>query len=876
MARKKSEDLPADFVENIVDIDVTSEMESSFLEYAYSVIYSRALPDARDGLKPVQRRILFQMAQMGLRPEKGHVKSARVVGEVMGKLHPHGDTAIYDAMVRLSQDFALRLPLIDGHGNFGSLDDGPAAARYTEARLAASAVAMTANLDEDVVNFVPNYDNQFMQPEVLPAAFPNLLVNGTTGIAVGMATNMAPHNLGEVVAAAQHLLVQPDATVEDLMKFVPGPDLPSGGTIVGLDGIKDAYRTGRGLFRTRATVALEKVSARKSALVVTELPYGVGPEKIIEKIKDGVNNKKISGISDVVDLTDRHNGLKLVIELKNGFNPNAVLASLYKHTPLEDSFGINNVALVNGQPQTLGLRELLTVYVDHRVDVVRRRTAFRLAKREDRLHLVEGLLIAIVDIDDVIAIIRSSEQTAEARERLMTVFDLSEPQANHILELRLRQLTKYSRLELETEAEQLRKEIEELRAILESETLLRELVSSELGEMAETFGTPRRTKLSKSAQLQPLKGTALPEAVGSGKKATLAMEVADSPCWVLLSATGQIARTHDRTALDFSAARIKHDVLVSQVASSARGEIGALTSTGRMIRISLIDVPVLPEMHGFPQLAQGVAVADFLKLPKGEEAVALLPLNKVIAIGTERGVVKRVTPDYPLNRDEFEAITLKDGDKVIAAAPAEDEDELVFLTRQAQLLHFGASAVRAQGRTGRGMAGIKLGAEDKVIYFGVVRAGAQDAVVATIAAGSQTLPGTSGQSVKLTEFSEFPAKGRATAGVRAHRFVKGEDYLVLGYAGHGPARASSAAGVVRALPTEFGKRDGSGAPLAQSINILGGSLSVATGTGAGKAPARAASAATAGAELPPVVPSSRPSVQPGEDTLPFDDGGVVL
>ncbi len=641
-------------------------------------------------------------------------------------------------MVRLSQDFALRLPLIDGHGNFGSLDDGPAAARYTEARLAASAVAMTANLDEDVVNFVPNYDNQFMQPEVLPAAFPNLLVNGTTGIAVGMATNMAPHNLGEVVAAAQHLLVQPDATVEDLMKFVPGPDLPSGGTIVGLDGIKDAYRTGRGLFRTRATVALEKVSARKSALVVTELPYGVGPEKIIEKIKDGVNNKKISGISDVVDLTDRHNGLKLVIELKNGFNANAVLASLYKHTPLEDSFGINNVALVNGQPQTLGLRELLTVYVDHRVDVVRRRTAFRLAKREDRLHLVEGLLIAIVDIDDVIAIIRSSEQTAEARERLMTVFDLSEPQANHILELRLRQLTKYSRLELETEAEQLRKEIEELRAILESETLLRELVSSELGEMAETFGTPRRTKLSKSAQLQPLKGTALPEAVGSGKKATLAMEVADSPCWVLLSATGQIARTHDRTALDFSAARIKHDVLVSQVASSARGEIGALTSTGRMIRISLIDVPVLPEMHGFPQLAQGVAVADFLKLPKGEEAVALLPLNKVIAIGTERGVVKRVTPDYPLNRDEFEAITLKDGDKVIAAAPAEDEDELVFLTRQAQLLHFGASAVRAQGRTGRGMAGIKLGAEDKVIYFGVVRAGAQDAVVATIAAGSQT------------------------------------------------------------------------------------------------------------------------------------------
>ena len=874
MARKKSEEIPEDFVENIVDIDVTNEMESSFLEYAYSVIYSRALPDARDGLKPVQRRILFQMSQMGLRPEKGHVKSARVVGEVMGKLHPHGDAAIYDAMVRLAQDFSLRLPLIDGHGNFGSLDDGPAAPRYTEARLAASAVAMTANLDEDVVNFIPNYDNQFMQPEVLPAAFPNLLVNGTTGIAVGMATNMAPHNLGEVIAASRHLLLEPEATVEELMKFIPGPDLPSGGSIIGLDGVKDAYRTGRGLFRTRATVALEKISARKSALVVTELPYTVGPEKVIEKIKDGVNNKKIVGISDVVDLTDRHHGLKLVIELKNGFNPNAVLASLYKYTPMEDSFGINNVALVNGQPRTMGLRELLTVYVDHRIDVVRRRTVHRLAKREDRLHLVEGLLIAIVDIDDVIAIIRSSEQTNEARQRLMTVFDLSEPQANHILELRLRQLTKYSKLELETEAEQLREEIEKLRAILESDQLLRSVVSDELEEMAETFGTPRRTKLLKSAQLAPLKGTALPEAVGSGKQAKLTMEISDSACWALLSATGQIARTHDRTDLDFSSARIKHDVLLSQVPSTARGEIGALTSTGRIIRISLIDVPVLPESHGFPQLAQGVPVAEFLKLPKNESVIALVPLNAVLAIGTRNGVVKRVTPEYPLNRDEFEAITLKDDDVVVAASVAGEDDELVFLTRGAQLLRFPASAVRPQGRTGRGMAGIKLGADDHVIFFGVVPATAGNAVVATIAAGSQTLPGTSGQSVKLTDFAEFPAKGRATAGVRAHRFVKGEDHLQLAYAGQGPARASSTAGVVRALPTEFGKRDGSGAPLAQSINILGGSLSASR---------ISATAEEAGSELEPDQapvqeerPKAAPAFNPGEDTLPFDDGGVIL
>jgi len=874
MARKKSEEIPEDFVENIVDIDVTNEMESSFLEYAYSVIYSRALPDARDGLKPVQRRILFQMSQMGLRPEKGHVKSARVVGEVMGKLHPHGDAAIYDAMVRLAQDFSLRLPLIDGHGNFGSLDDGPAAPRYTEARLAASAVAMTANLDEDVVNFIPNYDNQFMQPEVLPAAFPNLLVNGTTGIAVGMATNMAPHNLGEVIAAARHLLVDPEATVEELMKFIPGPDLPSGGSIIGLDGVKDAYRTGRGLFRTRATVEMEKISARKSGLVITELPYGVGPEKVIEKIKDGVNNKKIVGISDVVDLTDRHHGLKLVIELKNGFNPNAVLASLFKYTPMEDSFGINNVALVNGQPRTMGLRELLTVYVDHRLDVVRRRTTYRLAKREDRLHLVEGLLIAIVDIDDVIAIIRSSEQTNEARQRLMTVFDLSEPQANHILELRLRQLTKYSKLELETEAEQLREEIEKLRAILASDQLLRSVVSEELEAMAETFGTPRRTKLLKSAQLAPLKGTALPEAVGSGKQAKLTMEISDSACWALLSATGQIARTNDRTQLDFTSARIKHDVLISQVPSTARGEIGALTSTGRIIRISLIDVPVLPESHGFPQLAQGVPVAEFLKLPKNETVIALVPLNEVLAIGTQNGVVKRVTPEYPLNRDEFEAITLKDDDTVVAAAVAGEDDELVFLTRGAQLLRFPASAVRPQGRTGRGMAGIKLSAGDRVIFFGVVPALSQNAVVATIAAGSQTLPGTSGQSVKLTEFAEFPAKGRATAGVRAHRFVKGEDHLQLAYAGQGPARASSTAGVVRALPTEFGKRDGSGAPLAQSINILGGSLAE-TDSSAAAAP-QAPSAPPVDLTIQAGRPKGAPTFTPGEDTLPFDDGGVIL
>ncbi|MET3204304.1 UNVERIFIED_ORG: DNA gyrase subunit A [Arthrobacter sp. UYEF13] len=827
MARRQTPapagDAPQDFVENIVDIDVTSEMEGSFLEYAYSVIYSRALPDARDGLKPVQRRILYMMSEMGLRPDRGHVKSARVVGEVMGKLHPHGDTAIYDAMVRMAQDFSLRLPLIDGHGNFGSLDDGPAAPRYTEARLAAAALTLTAHLDEDVVDFVPNYDNQLTQPDVLPAAFPNLLVNGATGIAVGMATNMAPHNLVEVISAARHLIAHPDATLDDLMRFVPGPDLPTGGRIVGLDGIRDAYATGRGSFKTRAKVEIEQLSARRTGLVVTELPYMVGPEKVIEKIKDAVNSKKLTGISDIVDLTDRQHGLRLVIELKNGFNPNAVLQQLYRYSPMEDSFGINNVTLVDGQPQTLGLVKLLSVYVEHRIDVVRRRTAFRLGKKKDRLHLVEGLLIAIVDIDEVIQIIRSSDEVAAARVRLMSIYDLSEIQANYILELRLRQLTKYSRIELEKEQEELRREIAELEAILGSEERLRGLVSSELSEIAEKYGTPRRTVLLESEAVSPTVAAALAAAPnGKGKAAALALEISDDPCWAILTASGQIARTSNQDPLAESGPRAKHDVFRSVVKSSARGEIAAVTSQGRMLRLQVMDMPVLPPMSGLPNLAGGVPAKDFITLLKAETLVAFAPLDEVLAIGTAHGVVKRVQPDYPLNREDWEIIALKDKDEVVGVAPAgSEETDLVFLTREAQLLRFSAANVRAQGRTAGGMVGIKLAAGDQVLFFGAVTAADDAAVVVTIAGTNGALPGTAPGAAKVTSFAEYPAKGRATAGVRAHRFLKGEDMLLLAWAGHGPAKASSLGGVARSLPQEHGRRDGSGIPLSQSVDAVG-------------------------------------------------------
>src|SRR5688500_8573534 len=396
MARRtKQEPLPDDFEEHILDTDIRDEMQTSFLEYAYSVIYSRALPDARDGLKPVQRRILYTMDDMSLRPDRGHVKSARVVGEVMGRLHPHGDGAIYDALVRMAQSWSMRLPTVAGHGNFGSPDDPPAAMRYTECGMAPAAVAMTTSIHEDTVDFKPNYDSREMEPVVLPAAIPHLLVNGAAGIAVGMATNIAPHNLVEVVQALKHLITHPGATLDDLMRFVPGPALPTGGTIVGLVGIRDASETRRGTFKMRASARIETVGRRKG-IVVTELPYGVGTEKVIERIKTLLQGKKLQGISDVKDLTDREKGMRLVIEVKNGFVPEALLEQLFKSTPMEESFSINAVALVDGQPRTLGLKEMLEVFLSHRFDVVRRRSSYRRGKAADRLHLVDGLLLAII------------------------------------------------------------------------------------------------------------------------------------------------------------------------------------------------------------------------------------------------------------------------------------------------------------------------------------------------------------------------------------------------------------------------------------------------------------------------------------------------
>ena len=813
MARRSTKTPPPeDFEEKILDIDVVDEMQGSFLEYAYSVIYSRALPDARDGMKPVHRRIVYQMNEMGLRPDRGYVKCARVVGEVMGKLHPHGDASIYDALVRMAQPFSMRLPLVDGHGNFGSLgnDDPPAAMRYTECRMADATSLMTESIDEDTVDFQPNYDGQEREPVTLPAAYPNLLVNGSSGIAVGMATNMAPHNLGEVVAAARHLIKHPAADLETLMRFVPGPDLPTGGRIVGLTGIKDAYANGRGTFKIRATVTVEDVTARRKGLVVTELPFAVGPEKVIAKIKDLVSAKKLLGIADVKDLTDRSHGLRLVIEVKNGFVPEAVLEQLYKLTPMEETFGINNVALVDGQPLTLGLKELLEVYLDHRFTVVRRRSEFRRTKRRDRLHLVEGLLVALIDIDEVIALIRSSDNSAQAKERLIERFSLSDIQTQYILDTPLRRLTRFDRIELESERDRLNGEIDELTGILESDSELRKLVSAELASVAKKFGTPRRTVLLES---------------GASAVASVPLEVADDPCRVLLSSTGLLARTVNGEPLEGGdGRRVKHDVIVSAVPATARGDIGAVTSTGRLLRIAVIDLPQLPDTASAPNLSGGAPLAEFLSLEADEDLICLTTLDESspgLALGTLQGVVKRVVPDYPSNKDELEVIGLKEGDRIVGGAELRTgEEDLVFITSDAQLLRYQASQVRPQGRPAGGMAGVKLTEGATVISFTAVDPAADGAVFTV--AGSQGTLDDSIQTAKLTPFDQYPRKGRATGGVRCHRFLKGEDLLVLAWAGASPAHAADKNGTPVALPEPDPRRDGSGTPLTTAVAVLAG------------------------------------------------------
>lgn len=895
---------PRTVKEHIVETPLNEEMSKSFLEYAYSVIYARALPDARDGLKPVQRRIVYQMGEMNLTPDRPYMKSARVVGEVMGKLHPHGDSAIYEAMVRLAQPFAMRLPLVDGHGNFGSLDDGPAASRYTEARLGPAALGMNADIDEDTVDFTPNYDNKLKEPTVLPAAIPNLLVNGGSGIAVGMATNLATHNLGEVVNAAKFLMAHSDATLEQLMRYVPGPDWPTGGTIIGRDGIREAYATGRGTLTTRAATHIEHVTARKQAIVVTELPYMVGPEKVIERISDGVKNRKLEGISGAFDLTDRHNGTRIVIEIKTGFDPHAVLVQLFKHTPLQDNFAMNNVALVEGRPHTMGLKEMLQVWVDHRRVVIRRRSEYRKKKALERLHLVEGLLLAMLDIDEVIQVIRTSDDADAAKSRLMVVFDLDEVQAQYILDLRLRRLTKMNRIELEAERDDLKKRIEELTRILASAEALDQVVTDEMDEAVAKWGSPRRTVLldadpdgtltpvvaqgagasgvSKSA-LEAVKAAttissaeadvaaAAAAAKKTGEQSTLtgALKIEDEPCVVMMSATGLIARTTPSAMDVFNARstsdeRLRDDQITTIFETSTRATYGLVTSAGRLVLAHVVDLPALPvtatlSLKGGVQADELIGMTESTDPIRGERVITAIAMEQPtsgktsakdesedggaaeakplpsLAIGTRNGVIKRWNREAPTTMDSWPVIDLKDGDEVIFAAVAEDDDRLVFISSDSSLLTFEAKNVRPQGRTAGGMAGIKLAEGARVAAFNVVPAGkvawtyeegengltsGSGAVVLTVAGDSDALPGTENGAAKVTPLEMYPTKGRATGGVRSQRFLKGQNTLILAWVGLYPLHASTSAGSPVELPKPDMRRDGSGVDLASPIAFI--------------------------------------------------------
>ena len=895
---------PRTVKEHIVETPLNEEMSKSFLEYAYSVIYARALPDARDGLKPVQRRIVYQMGEMNLTPDRPYMKSARVVGEVMGKLHPHGDSAIYEAMVRLAQPFAMRLPLVDGHGNFGSLDDGPAASRYTEARLGPAALGMNADIGEDTVDFTPNYDNKLKEPTVLPAAIPNLLVNGGSGIAVGMATNLATHNLGEVVNAAKFLMAHSDATLEQLMRYVPGPDWPTGGTIIGRDGIREAYATGRGTLTTRAATHIEHVTARKQAIVVTELPYMVGPEKVIERISDGVKNRKLEGISGAFDLTDRHNGTRIVIEIKTGFDPHAVLVQLFKHTPLQDNFAMNNVALVEGRPHTMGLKEMLQVWVDHRRVVIRRRSEYRKKKALERLHLVEGLLLAMLDIDEVIQVIRTSDDADAAKSRLMVVFDLDEVQAQYILDLRLRRLTKMNRIELEAERDDLKKRIEELTRILASAEALDQVVTDEMDEAVAKWGSPRRTVLldadpdgtltpvvaqgagasgvSKSA-LEAVKAAttissaeadvaaAAAAAKKTGEQSTLtgALKIEDEPCVVMMSATGLIARTTPSAMDVFNARstsdeRLRDDQITTIFETSTRATYGLVTSAGRLVLAHVVDLPALPaaatlSLKGGVQADELIGMTESTDPIRGERVITAIAMEQPtsgktsakdesedggaaeakplpsLAIGTRNGVIKRWNREAPTTMDSWPVIDLKDGDEVVFAAVAEDDDRLVFISSDSSLLTFEAKNVRPQGRTAGGMAGIKLAEGARVAAFNVVPAGkvawtyeegengltsGSGAVVLTVAGDSDALPGTENGAAKVTPLEMYPTKGRATGGVRSQRFLKGQNTLILAWVGLYPLHASTSAGSPVELPKPDMRRDGSGVDLASPIAFI--------------------------------------------------------
>ena len=766
------------FAREVIDISVDREMSESFLAYSLSVITARAIPDVRDGLKPVQRRILYSMSSMGLRPDRPHRKCAGVVGDTMGKYHPHGDGSIYDALTRMGQTFSRNVCLVDPHGNFGTLDDPPAAYRYTECRLSEAAMELLAEIDEETVDFRPTFDGEREEPIYLPARLPNLLVNGTTGIAVGMATNMPPHNLAEVYEAIKLVMTKrrPKPTIEELMAVLPGPDLPSGGMIID-DGLKDAYETGRGTFRMRATAEIVNITKTRQGIVVTELPYMVGPERIVSRIQELVNTGKLVGVSDVKNLQDRRTGMNITIECKPGINAKAILTELYRLTPMEESYGVNNVVLIDGVPTTVGLQRLCEEYERHRLDVVRRRTAYRLERARDRLHILEGLLIALDAIDLVISIIRSSQDVAEARARLIEQLSLSDIQASHILDMQLRRLTALEKLKLEEEVAALREQIVDFEKILDSDQRQRTIVLKELEDMVKRFGSPRRTRIIRPHEIDDVSLEAMlddPEGL------------TDEPCAVTLSASGMVGREPVDGPKQATFGR--HDVLRSRISTTTMAKVVAVTDAGRAL---VSPAAAISEVTG---RSRGVAVAEAFATQKGERVLTLVagpqrpPAGSgddllsaaedtdaaapPIMLVTANGVVKRLTNDEIMGTANTKpVIGLKAGDTVVAAFPAPDDAEIILVTSNAQALRLDASSVSVQGRGAGGVAGIKLADGATVVAAGPA---GPDAIVLTH---------TDRQTAKVTDAIEVPLKGRGTGGVRVTKF---RDERALDFAYVGP------------------------------------------------------------------------------------------
>ncbi len=759
--------LPQEPGSGVTDITIEEEVQASFLEYAMSVIVSRALPDVRDGLKPVHRRIIFAALEAGLRPDRAFRKCAALVGDVMKKYHPHGDQAIYDALARLAQDFSTRYLLIDGQGNFGSVDgDPPAAQRYTECRLSKLSMEMLRDIDEDTVDFIPNYDGYENEPVVLPARFPNLLVNGSSGIAVGMATNIPPHNLREVIDAVIEVLETPElasdkaAMLQAVMKHIKAPDFPTGATILGRQGIIDAYTTGRGSIKMRAVCEIEEGPKGNARIIVTELPYQVNKARLAAKIAELVNAKenRLEGIADLSDESSDRGGMRLVIDLKKTAVPQVVLNTLYKRTQLQDNFAVNMLALDDGVPRTMNIGEVIDAYITHQVEVIVRRTRYRLRKAEERLHIVDGLLIALDNIDEVVAIIRSSNDVEEARNRLQSTFDLDEIQSQHILDMPLRRLVALETDKLRAEREELKATIKELQSILADPAKVLALIATELREIRDKHGDDRRTKL-----------------VPDEGEFNLEDLIADEELVVSVSRDGYVKtvpldtyRRQGRGGRGVKGTTLKEgDIVEHLLTTTAHSYLLLFSTTGRVYRLKAHEIPKRD------RTARGTAVVNVVAMRPDDRVAAVIDTRdyesyQYLLIATKRGMVKKTLfREYDSSRKEgIIALNLKDGDEVVRVRPTSGENDVLLISKKGKAIRFSESRVRPMGRTATGVIGMKLDADDEVVACGIVEPDGELFLVTQFGYG------------KRTKLSAFPTKGRGGKGMIAAKLTKPRGFIV--------------------------------------------------------------------------------------------------